>query len=207
MERVIVTGRTVKEALNKALNKLETTEEYIEYKILEEAKNGFLGLFGKKDARLEVIKKPDKKEKALEFVDNLVEKMGLKLKVELLKEFKDRQVVINFTGEDLGIIIGHRGKTLDALQYLTNLAVNKGKADYLRIILDAEGYRHRREETLKSLAKKMANKARTTGHKVMLEPMPSYERRIIHSTLHDKSDIKTYSVGKDPYRKVIIITE
>jgi spoIIIJ-associated protein len=207
MERVIITGKTIEEALSRGLAKLNTTEDMVEYKVLEEAQSGFLGLIGRKDAKIELIKRIDKKEKAKEFLEELIKEMELNLEVKVIKDNNDKDVVLNITGDDLAIIIGHRGKTLDSLQYLTNLAVNKGKEDYLRVILDAEGYRERRKETLENLALKMANKAKKTGRKVMLEPMPPQERKVIHAVLHNKSDINTYSVGKEPYRKVVIVKE
>lgn len=207
MERVIVTGKTVKEALNKGLKELNTVEDKVEYRVLEEAQSGFLGFIGRKDAKVEITKKIDKAEKSKVFIEEVIKEMNLNLNVEILKETLDKEVVLNITGKDLGIIIGHRGKTLDSLQYLSNLAINKGKEDYVRVVLDAEGYRERRKQTLENLALKMATKAKSSGRKVMLEPMPPQERKIIHSTLHNKSDINTYSVGKEPYRKVVIVTK
>lgn len=207
MERVIITGKTIEEALSRGLAELNTTEDKVEYRVLEEAQSGFLGLIGRKDAKLELIKKVDKKEKAKEFLEELLAEMDLNLTVEIIQDNNEKDALLNIIGDDLAIIIGHRGKTLDSLQYLTNLAVNKGKEDYLRVALDAEGYRSRRKDTLKNLALKMAHKAQKTGRKVMLEPMPAQERKVIHAALHNKSDINTYSVGKEPYRKVVIVKQ
>ncbi len=203
MDRVIVTGKTVKSALDKGLAKLKITEDEFDYKVIEEAKSGFFGLIGSRDAKVEVIKKSNKAEKASVFLENLLKEMDVEVEVEIIN--KDDQVVsLNLTGNDLGIVIGHRGDTLDALQYLTNLAINKGEEDYLKVLLDAEGYRERRRKTLENLALKMAKKSKDKGRKVMLEPMPAHERKVIHTVLQDVSNIKTYSIGKEPYRKVII---
>ncbi|WP_027339680.1 RNA-binding cell elongation regulator Jag/EloR [Halonatronum saccharophilum] len=205
MDRVIVTGNTVQEALDKGIKDLNTDKDNIEYNVIEKGKGGFLGLFGKKEAKVELIKKETKAEKSLKLLSKLIEEMDLDLQVELIEEKTTKNnLFLNIFGEDLGIIIGYRGKNLDALQYIMNLAINKGESNYLKIILDAQGYRNRRRSSLERLALRMCKKAKKTGRKVMLEPMPPHERRIIHSTLQGVSGVKTYSEGRDPYRKVII---
>ncbi|TDX51771.1 RNA-binding cell elongation regulator Jag/EloR [Orenia marismortui] len=206
MERVIVAAKTVQEALEEGLKKLNTTKDRVSYKVLQEPRVGFLGFIGRKDAKLEIIKELDKKENAKVFLEQVLSQMNLNLKVDIVKE-NSKEVVLNIDGDDLGIAIGHRGDTLDALEYISNLAVNKGKQDYLRVVLDANGYRKRRKKTLENLALKMSKKARRTGRKVMLDPMPPHERRIIHSALQNKVGVNTHSVGKDPYRKVVIVAE
>jgi spoIIIJ-associated protein len=206
---VIVTGETIEEALNKGLNRLNVdNKEDIEYEVLQEPAEGFLNIFGAQRAKVSISKKKSKVARAYEFIEELLSEMGLGFEVELLENNTTQgEAIFNISGEDLGIIIGHRGKTLDALQYLVNLAVNKGEEDYLRVILDAEGYRNRRRKTLEHLAKKMGNKAKKKNRKVKLDPMPPHERRIIHTTLQDMPRVSTYSEGEDPNRRVVIVTD
>ncbi|SEM64134.1 spoIIIJ-associated protein [Candidatus Frackibacter sp. WG12] len=209
MNEIVTEGKTVDVALEEALQKLSTTREKVEVEVLEEGNKGFLGIIGGKDAKIRVKKKEDKHKKALNFMNELIDKMNLGITVEELEsESNSEQVVINLTGPNLGIVIGRRGKTLDALQYLANLAINKyDDDDHLRVIIDAEGYRERRKETLQDLALRLASKAKNKGKKVVLEPMPPHERMIIHSTLQDDPKVRTHSEGQDPYRKVIIVAQ
>ncbi|MCK8824531.1 RNA-binding cell elongation regulator Jag/EloR [Fuchsiella alkaliacetigena] len=209
MEEIIQEGNTVDQALEKALNKLATSRDRVEVEVLDEGSEGFLGIIGGKNAKVKVKKKEDKSKKAVEFMEDVIANMNLDIKVEKLADrSNDEQVVINLTGSNLGIVIGRRGKTLDALQYLANLAVNKYDDDYrLRVVIDAEGYRERRKETLRDLALRLADKAKAKNKKVVLEPMPPHERRIIHSALQSDSQVKTHSEGEDPYRKVVIVAQ
>ncbi|GAB6137145.1 RNA-binding cell elongation regulator Jag/EloR [Halanaerobaculum tunisiense] len=208
MQRVIVTGENIEEALKEGLKKLDVSRDQVEYKVLKEPKSGFLGIFGKQIAKLEVKTEKSKVEKAFFFLEKLLTKMDLGFEVELAENrTSDNEVVFNISGDDLGIIIGHRGKTLDSLQYLTNLAVNKGENDYLRVILDAEGYRERRRNTLEQLAVKLADKAKNKGGQISLDPMPSHERKVIHKVIQNISNVSTYSKGQDPNRKVVIKAE
>ncbi|WP_408955304.1 RNA-binding cell elongation regulator Jag/EloR [Natroniella sp. ANB-PHB2] len=208
MERVIVTGETIQKALTKGVEELGVSKNDVNYEVLEEAKSGFFGLFGKKDAKLEVIKKIDKAELAKEFLQEVIKQMDLELTITVVnKDSVNKTIVLDVTGDELGIIIGYRGKTLNSLQYLTNLAVNKGDSEYVRIVIDAEGYRERREKTLEKLALRMAKKAKKKKRKVLLDPMPAHERKVIHRVLQNKSGISTYSEGEEPYRKVVIVAE
>lgn len=137
------------------------------------------------------------------FLDNIFKHMGLE--VQMVCNDTENGVKINLVGETLGILIGKHGQTLDALQYLTNLAANRGIVENkVRIIIDIEDYRERREETLVNLANRLAEKARRTGRKIMLEPMNRHERKIIHMALQNNDKISTYSAGDEPYRKVVI---
>ncbi len=201
------TAKNVDIAIEKALTKLAVPKEKVEIKIIDEGNKGIFGLIGNRDAIVEVFIKKTKADIAIEFLHEVTNSMGLSLKIEIIEEDSDdEQVALNLIGENLGILIGHRGSTLDSLQYLTSLVANKDVTDgYVRIVLDAEGYRDRRRKTLFQLAKRLAEKARTTGRKVVLEPMPPHERRIIHLALQEEKDIKTYSEGNEPYRKVIIV--
>lgn len=136
------------------------------------------------------------------FLDNVISKMGLDVKINVKAD--DSRVYVSIEGKDSGTIIGKRGQTLDAIQYLTSLVVNKGKEDYIKVVVDAENYRSRREEVLEKLAIKLANKVISKGRPVRLEPMNPYERKVIHATLQDDDRIVTRSEGQDPYRRVII---
>ncbi|AGB42503.1 putative RNA-binding protein [Halobacteroides halobius DSM 5150] len=205
MQRVIVTGETIEEALDEGLEKLDAKRDEVNYDVLEEPKDGFLGIFGRQIAKLEVTKQKSKVEKALVFLEELLEEMDLGFEVELVENrVSDNEAIFNISGDDLGIIIGHRGNTLDSLQYLTNLAVNKGEKDYLHVALDAEGYRQRRKQTLKNLALKLAKKSKKEGRQITLDPMPPHERKIIHKSLQKVSGVATQSKGQDPNRKVVI---
>ena len=136
------------------------------------------------------------------FLSGLTEKMGVPAALEMMET--EEQIKVRLSGENMSILIGRRGETLDALQYLTSLTVNRGREDYIRVSLDTEGYRAKREEALRKLALRMANRVRKSGRRVALEPMNPYERRILHSALQAEPDVTTHSEGEEPYRRVII---
>ena len=208
MKRVIVSDDTVDQALDKGLERLGTIKEKVDFDILQEGEEGFLGLFGAQSARIKIQNPESKAEHAELFLRKVINNMASDLEVTVIEEDKEEQkIVLNITGDDLGLVIGYRGKTLDALQYLTNLAINKGEDNYLQVELDAEGYRDRRKKTLEKLAIKMYKKAKNKGTKVKLDPMPPHERKIIHTTLQSKSGVSTHSEGQEPYRKVVIVAE
>jgi len=139
---------------------------------------------------------------AVEFLEEVAEQMGLNINISA--EANDTNVFVNIDGKDSGTIIGKRGQTLDAIQYLTSLVVNKGKSDYIRVVIDAENYRSKREKTLEKLANRLADKVVRTRRSVRLEPMNPYERKVIHATLQSNPRVTTRSEGQDPYRRVII---
>ncbi|NLM97288.1 MAG: protein jag [Halanaerobiaceae bacterium] len=198
-------GKTVEEAIRAALEKLGIERENADIKVIEEGSKGLLGLIGSKNAVVEVKEKVDHVKVGIEFLKELFLKLPLEANVEVVEEeTNEEQIYYNIESKDLGIIIGHRGETLDAVQYLTSLVINKNTNSYYRVILDAEGYRERRKKTLERLARKLAEKAVSTGRKVMLEPMSPQERRIIHMYLKDDPRVITYSEGKEPFRKVLI---
>lgn len=201
------TGKTVDLAIGKALSNLGVDKSQVEIQVIDEGTKGIFGLIGSRDAVVEVRVKETKADLAIDFLHQVTTSMGLAVQIKVVSENTDNeQIVLNLIGDNLGILIGHRGSTLDSLQYLTSLVANRSIADgYVRIVLDAEGYRERRRKTLFQLAKRLAEKARTTGRKVVLEPMPPHERRIIHLALQEESNIKTYSEGNEPYRKVVIV--
>jgi spoIIIJ-associated protein len=202
MKSIEKSARTVDEAVNLACQELGVDRATVEYVVVDPGSKGVLGLFGGKEATVRVTLPDNPGEDAVAFLRPIFEK--LKVHPSHKIEKKDDSVWVSFAGSGLGAIIGRRGETLDALQYLTNLAVNRRFEEKTRIILDVEGYRKSREETLSRLARKMADKARRSGKDVMLEPMSPHERRIIHMALQDEPGVKTFSLGEEPYRKVVI---
>jgi len=198
------TGKTIDDALQQALLELGVTQERVTYEILEMPSRGFLGLIGTRPARLRVtMKKLSPIEKAMEFLQKLFAAMRMEISVE--KREIEGGYVFELTGEALGVLIGKHGQTLDALQYLTNLAANRDLSqEKVRILLDIENYRKRREETLYRLAKRLADKVKRDGDQIVLEPMNRHERKIIHMALQEDRRIITYSNGDEPYRKVVI---
>jgi spoIIIJ-associated protein len=205
MRYVIKQSKTVEDAIRDALNELEVSEEDVEIEVVEEASKGLFGLIGTKEAKVKVTVIYDPINQAKEFLDKVFSSMTIKADTEIRRV--DDVLYVNITNvvpSDKGIIIGKRGNTLDSIQYLLTLALNKNKKRYLRVALDIENYRKKREETLIRLAEKMADKAKYTNRLVKLEPMNPSERRIIHSALQKDSGVTTYSEGDEPYRRVVI---
>lgn len=201
MKFVEKSGKSVEEALRLALIDLEATREQVEIEILEEGSKGFLGI-GAKETRIRVTKKNDVNEIAKSFLLSILNEMNIEAQIDV-NQVNDA-LNINMIGEDMAILIGKRGQTLDSLQYLVSLVVNKDRDDYLRVVLDTENYRAKRKETLEALAEKLAAKVKKSRKNVILEPMNPYERRIIHSTLQNNPNVSTKSEGDEPYRKVVI---
>ncbi len=201
MKEIQKSAKTVDKAIEEALLELNAAREDVEIEVISEGSRGFLG-FGSKDAVVKVSEKFNPEKIAKNFLREMFIAMGIIVNIET--QLKDKQLLINLTGDDMGILIGKRGQTLDSIQYLVNLVVNKGNAPYLSITIDTENYRQRRKETLESLAYNLAKKVRQTGKKVVLEPMNPYERRIIHSSLQNNRYVTTYSEGEEPFRNVVI---
>lgn len=197
-------GKNVDEALTEALINLETTSDKVEYEVIEKESNGILGIFAKKDARIRVKLINDAKTEVKEFLDKVLSAMEVEAEVIIEYDEEKSYMNINIEGNDMGILIGKRGQTLDSLQYLSSLVVNKGAKNYIKVKLDTENYRERRRETLENLAKNIAHKVKRTRRNVVLEPMNPYERRIIHSTLQKDKYVDTHSEGEEPYRKVVV---
>ena len=199
------TGKTVEDAITAASVELGVPSDEIEYDVLEKGSAGGLFGIGSKDAVINARKKETSCEDvARQFLDDVFEKMGIDVDLEMLFNDEENTLSINMSGDRMGMLIGKRGQTLDSLQYLTNLVVNKGSDEYIRVKMDTEDYRHRRKETLENLARNMAYKARRSRKSVSLEPMNPYERRIIHYALQDEENISTHSEGEEPYRHVVI---
>ena len=203
MDFVEFRGKTVDDAITNALVSLGTTSDQIEYEVIEKGSNGILG-FGSKDAVIKVAKKSTPEDVVKDFLTEVFDKMNLE--VEIITKFDEIEGVIDIElkGPEMGVLIGKRGQTLDSLQYLTNLAVNRKSDNYLRVKIDTEDYRRRRKETLENLAKNMAYKVKRTKRPVSLEAMNPYERRIIHSALQNDKYVVTHSEGEEPYRHVVI---
>lgn len=195
-------AKTVQEAVALALDEMNTDKDHVDIVILDEGTKGIFGIIGSKLARVRVTMKETSGDKAKKFLLDVFEK--LKVNAELEVKEDEESVVLKVKGKDIGIIIGRRGETLDSLQYLSSLVVNKGKENYKRVVIDIENYRQKREETLVKLAYRLADKVVKYRRDVTLESMNPYERRIIHSTLQNNRNVRTYSIGEEPNRKVVI---
>ena len=202
LRSVIKEAKTVDEALRQALEELGIDEDQAEIEIINEGNKGLLGLIGNKNAVVKVTEKLNIESIVKDFLEPLFEKMAIEADMEITME--DGLINIRLTGDDVGIIIGRRGETLDALQYLLSLVINRYTLDYTRVILDVADYRKKRAETLQRLAKRVAEKVSRTRRNITLEAMNPYERRIIHSSLQEFPNINTQSVGEEPNRKVVI---
>ncbi len=198
-----ISAKTVDEALTNAMLELGTTIENLEYEVLEKESTGFLGMFGK-PARIKVRMKMTIENSTKKFLTDVFATMGINALVEVKYDQENSTVEVNIDGDEMGVLIGKRGQTLDSLQYLVSLVVNKNSENYIKVKLDTENYRARRKETLENLAKNIAFKVKRTRKPVSLEPMNPYERRIIHSALQNDKFVETYSEGEEPYRKVVI---
>lgn len=204
MEYIEVSAKTVEEAITEALIRLETTSDKIEYEVIDKGSTGFLGLIGSKPAVIKVRKKFNLLDYTNDFLDRLFKAMKIDVKSNVDFDEESKNMNITFDGEDMGLLIGKRGQTLDSLQYIISLVVNKESESYIRIKVDTENYRERRKATLENLAKNLAYKVKRTRRPVALEPMNPYERRVIHSALQNDRYVETHSEGDEPYRKVVI---
>jgi spoIIIJ-associated protein len=205
MDYIEVVGKTVEDAITEALIKLNTTSDKIEYEVIEKGSNGILGIFSNKPAKIMVKKKETIEDIADDFLTRVFDAMDLSVKININVDYDDNVVAADLIGDDMGVLIGKRGQTLDSLQYLLSLVVNKGTDTYFRVKLDTENYRERRKETLENLAKNIAYKVKRTRRTVTLEPMNPYERRVIHSALQNDKYVTTKSEGEEPYRRVVVL--
>jgi spoIIIJ-associated protein len=202
VKQVTATGQTVEEAVESALAQLKTTKDRADVDIIDEGKKGIFGIFGSRPAVVKVTLVIDPIEEAKKFLTQVSAQMGAEVEVESKRDGKQVQFVLS--GEKIALLIGKRGQTLNSLQYLTQLVINRHSEQYMTVILDAEDYRNRRSETLIQLAQRLAQKAIKTGKNVALEPMPSYERKVIHTALAENKRVKTLSDGNEPHRHVVI---
>ncbi len=203
MKSIEMEGKTVEEALNKALIELNTEKNMVDVEILEYGSKGLFNVIGVKPAKIRVTSKYDYIKEAKDFITNILKYMEIEADIDVREE--NDTITINLSGERMGLIIGYRGETLDSIQYLVSLIVNKiHELPHKRVILDTENYRSKREETLKGLAIKTANKVKKTRKLFKLEPMNPYERRVIHSALQEDAFINTYSEGDEPFRRVVV---
>ncbi|MFD2658282.1 RNA-binding cell elongation regulator Jag/EloR [Gracilibacillus thailandensis] len=217
MRQITATGQTVDEAVQSALRQLNITEDQAEIEVIDEGKKGLLGLFGSKPAIVKVAKAQESveelpakevelEEDPVEKVQKYVEKIIAEFEVEVnvKAEVEQNVVTLQLTGEKIALLIGKRGQTLNAIQYLAQLAIHQYADKYYTVVVDAEGYRERRRETLISLADRLADRASQTKRDVKIEPMPSFERKVIHTALQNRKDVETDSQGTEPNRYVVI---
>ncbi|MDP4177871.1 MAG: RNA-binding cell elongation regulator Jag/EloR [Bacillota bacterium] len=203
MKVIEMTGKSVEDAVKNALDELNVSEDKVNIEVIDEGSKGIFKLLGAKPAKVKVTVKRDPIYEAKQFIKGVLDSMGMKAEIRVTEE--KNIIKINLTGPDMGILIGYRGETLDSLQYLISLIINKGHdTEYKRVVLDTENYRAKREETLKRLAGKVASTVRNTKKVIKLEPMNPYERRIIHSALQDNEFVETYSEGEEPHRRVVV---
>ncbi len=197
------TAKTVNEALTNAVVQLETTSDKLEYEVIEKESSGLLGLFSK-PAKIRARVKFSLEDIARDFLNKVFRAMEITADIQIDFDEIENLMSIDLSGEEMGLLIGKRGITLDSLQYLVSLVVNRNTENYVKIKLDTENYRERRRETLENLAHNLAHKVKRTHRSVSLEPMNPYERRVIHFALQKDRYVETHSEGEEPYRKVVI---
>ncbi|HBA48454.1 MAG TPA: DNA-binding protein [Lachnospiraceae bacterium] len=205
-EFIEFSAKTVNEAITEACRKLGVTSDRLDYQVIEEGSSGFLGI-GSRPAVIKAtvkIEEVSAEDAAKNFLNDVFAAMNMEVIVDVNYNEEEKSMDIELKGEEMGVLIGKRGQTLDSLQYLVSLVVNKEMEEYIRVKVDTENYRQRRKETLENLAKNIAYKVKKTRRPVSLEPMNPYERRIIHSTLQNDRYISTHSEGDEPYRRVVV---
>lgn len=203
MEYIEVTAKNVDDAITEACQQLGATSDQIEYEVVDRGSTGFLGI-GSKNAVIKAKRKCSTEGYVRDFLNAVFSAMQMEVELIIQIDEEEKTIEVELKGKDMGILIGKRGQTLDSLQYLTNLAVNKKLEEYYKIKIDTEDYRRRRRETLENLAKNVAYKVKRTRRSVSLEPMNPFERRIIHSALQNDKYVTTYSEGDEPYRHVVV---
>ncbi|NLM50473.1 MAG: protein jag [Clostridiaceae bacterium] len=205
MKYVEKTGKSVDEAVNAALAELNAKLEDVVIDVIEEANKGIFSIFGVREAKVRVTLKERESVRAIrEFLQGLLSRMGLDPALDISYDDEDKKITVLVSGENMGALIGRRGDTLDAVQYLTSIIANKYEDEYIRVIIDTENYRQKREKALVAFAFKQAAKVVKYKKNIMLEPMNPHERKIIHSALQNHDYVTTYSLGQDPNRKVVI---
>ena len=203
MEFIEISAKNVDDAITQATVQLGITSDQLEYEVLDKGSTGFLGI-GSKNAVIKARKKFSIDENVVEFLSSIFDAMKMEVEILVAVNEEEHIIEVELKGDDMGILIGKRGQTLDSLQYLTNLAINKHSDEYYKVKIDTEDYRRRRKETLENLARGIAYKVKKTRKPVVLEPMNPYERRIIHSALQGNKFVETVSEGEEPYRHVVV---
>ena len=199
-------GKTVNDAITEACKTLGVPSDKLDWDVIEEGSSGFLGI-GSKLAKIKAKVKEEElsiDQTAKNFLEDVFRSMNYAVAIDVFYDENEKTLDIDLKGDEMGILIGKRGQTLDSLQYLVSLVVNKGKEDYIRVKVDTENYRKRRKETLENLAKNISYKVKRTKRSVSLEPMNPYERRIIHSALQNDKYVTTHSEGEEPFRRVVV---
>ena len=196
-------AKTVDDAITEACKEFGVASDKLDYEVVNEGSTGFLGI-GSKEAVIKAKIKSSIIDNAKTFLNEVFAAMNMVVVINVEFDADNKEMVIDLSGDDMGVLIGKRGQTLDSLQYLTSLVVNKGEEDYIRVKVDTENYRKRRQDTLENLAKNIAFKVKRTKRSVSLEPMNPYERRIIHSALHNDKFVTTHSEGEEPFRHVVV---
>lgn len=204
MDFIEVSAKTVDDAITEACQKFTVTSDKLEYEVIDEGKAGLLGI-GAKPAIIKVRVKSSMEDKAKDFLKDVFAAMNLTVVCDVKYDEAESTMDIELSGDEMGILIGKRGQTLDSLQYLVSLVVNKDVENYVRVKVDTENYRKRRKDTLENLAKNISYKVKRTKRPVSLEPMNPYERRIIHSALQNDRYVTTYSEGEEPFRHVVVV--
>jgi len=203
MDFQIFNAKTIDDAITEACKALGVTSDRLDYEVIDEGSSGFLGI-GSKEASIKAKVKSSLTDTAEVFLHDVFAAMDMTVVVKTEYNEEEKELSIDLSGDDMGVLIGKRGQTLDSLQYLVSLVVNKGSDEYIRVKVDTENYRERRKETLENLAKNMSFKVKRTRRPLSLEPMNPYERRIIHSALQNDSYVTTHSEGDEPYRHVVV---
>lgn len=203
MEFIEISAKTVNDAITEACRKFTVTSDKLDYEVVEEGSSGFLGI-GSKPAVIKARVKSSIDDKAKIFLTDVFQAMNITVVVKVKYDEADNSLDIDLSGDEMGVLIGKRGQTLDSLQYLVSLVVNKDAENYVRVKVDTENYRQRRKDTLENLAKNMAYKVKRTKRPLSLEPMNPYERRIIHSALQGDKYVTTHSEGEEPFRRVVV---
>ena len=203
MEFTEFSAKTVDDAITEACQKLMVPSDKLEYEVVEEGSSGFLGI-GAKPAIIRAKAKSSVADVAKDFLKDVFEAMNMVVVVDVKYDEENKNIDIELSVDEMGVLIGKRGQTLDSLQYLVSLVVNKDSEEYIRVKVDTEDYRKRRKETLENLAKNIAYKVKRTKRSVSLEPMNPYERRIIHSALQNDKYVTTHSEGEEPFRRVVV---
>jgi spoIIIJ-associated protein len=202
VREVTAQGNTIEQAVDNALQQLSTTKDEVDIVIVEEAKKGFLGLFGAKPAIVTVIRKQTVAEKTINYLSNIVKALDESAQIEVKET--DKSLYFTIKGDKVALIIGKRGATLNSIQFLTQTFINRHSKPLIHIVVDAENYRQKRKESLEILAAKVSKTVERTKKAVSLEPMPSFERKIVHNALTKAPNITTKSVGEDPYRQLVV---